>query len=77
MKQVGIYCRTLNENFFIQDDKVFVKKELAGDVLQAYWITKNIIQNMKDNNLENLKILPYDPNLALNHFFWILYSFIL
>ena len=37
MKQVGIYCRTLNENFFIQDDKVFVKKELAGDVLQAYW----------------------------------------
>ncbi len=69
MKEVGIYCRTLNENFFIQEDKVFVKKELAGDVLQAYWITKNIIQNMKDNNLENLKILPYDPNLALNHFF--------
>ncbi len=69
MKEVGIYCRTLNENFFIEFDKVYIKKELAGDILQAYWITKNIIQNIKNNKLEDLKILPYDPNLALNHFF--------
>ncbi|MGB9637750.1 MAG: hypothetical protein ACPL1F_00410, partial [bacterium] len=65
MKEIGIYCRTLNENFFINNNKVYIKKEIAGDILQAYWITKNIIKL----NLNDINILPYDPNLKLNHFF--------
>lgn len=68
-KEIGIYCRTLNENFFIENNKVYIKNELAGDILQAYWITKNIIKNLKELNLSDINILPYDPNLKLNHFF--------
>lgn len=68
-KQIGIYCRTINENFFINNKKVHIKRELAGDILQAYWITKNVIKNLKELNLNDIEILPYDPNLTLNHFF--------
>jgi len=46
-KQIGIYCRTINENFFINNEKVYIKKDLAGDILQAYWITKKYYQRSK------------------------------
>jgi glycosyltransferase involved in cell wall biosynthesis len=68
-KQIGIYCRTINENFFINNEKVYIKKELAGDILQAYWTTKNILNVLKELNLNDVEILAYDPNLKLNHFF--------